>query len=92
MVALSLQRNTPEQKKETTHIIEDLKNTFGEDNVNISFKCEHWVYVDIVKVSGWVQGNVPSLNHVAKLHLFDIETQRKNYDIPFEIIDTIYNL
>ena len=28
----------------------------------------------------------------AKLHLYDTETQRKNYDIPFEIIDTIYNL
>jgi hypothetical protein len=26
------------------------------------------------------------------VHLFDSETQRINYDIPFEIIDTIYNL
>lgn len=92
MVALSLQRNTPEQKKETMRIIEDLKTTFGEDNVNISFKCEHWVHVDIVKVIGWVQGKNETFNYDAKLHLYDSETQRKNYDIPFEIIDTIYNL
>lgn len=97
MVAISLQTNTPEQKKQARQIVEDLRNNYGVNNVTVNFRFEYWVYIDISHVNGWVQGNVASFDRLgydqkAKLHLFDNETQRINYDIPFEIIDTIYRL
>lgn len=92
MVALSLQSNTPEQKKQARHIVKDLKNNFGEDNVYSAFSFEFFVHVEIHNASGYVQGKNETFKHDAKLHLYDTETQRKNYDIPFEIIDTIYML
>lgn len=92
MVALSLQSNTPEQKSQARHIVEDLRNNYGEDNVYSCFSYDFFVYVEIRKVSGYIQGKNETFKHDAKVHLFDSETQRINYDIPFEIIDTIYNL
>ena len=92
MVAISLQSNTPEQKKQARHIVEDLRNNFGEDNVYSAFSFEFFVHVEIHNASAYVQGKNETFNYDAKLHLYDTETQRINYDIPFEIIDTIYNL
>lgn len=92
MVSLSLQSNTPEQKSQARHIVEDLRNNYGEDNVYSNFSVDFIVHVEIHNASAYVQGKNETFNYDAKLHLYDSETQRINYDIPFEIIDTIYNL
>lgn len=92
MVSLSLQSNTPEQKSQARHIVEDLRNNYGEDNVYSNFSVDFIVHVEIYNASAYVQGKNETFNYDAKLHLYDTETQRINYDIPFEIIDTIYKL
>lgn len=92
MVSLSLQSNTPEQKSQARHIVEDLRNNYGEDNVYSNFSVDFIVHVEIHNASAYVQGKNETFKYDAKLHLYDTETQRTNYDIPFEIIDTIYRL
>ena len=92
MVVISLQTNNEKLKKQSEKIVKELETLFGKENITVDFRCDHWVSVGLSNVSGWVQGNVDFLKHKAKVHLFDTETQQKNYDIPFDIIDTIYRI
>ncbi|MBO7713389.1 MAG: hypothetical protein J6S85_07435 [Methanobrevibacter sp.] len=82
-----------QDKIATTRIVKQLKDLFGEENVEID-NFETWVTITISNTKGWIGVNDIGYYGQSRLHVYRDMGERPNVslDIPLDLCDTIYKI
>ena len=91
MVYFSLRTNDEQEIKNANKVIRELKKTFGKENVSTN-NYEMWKSVEIDNANACIGVKDWGFNNANRLHIYNFDDKKKNYDVPLEWCDTIYNM
>ena len=92
-VNFSLRNATQQDKVATARIVRQLKDLFGEENVELDH-FETWITITISNTKGWIGVNDIGYYGDSRLHVYRDMGEKPNVslDIPLNQCDTIYKI